>query len=85
MTGVQTCALPIYSGGVVNTSGIVTGKTDSSYRQYSNAGTSGNTWSTWSINASHDHTFSGNTGSTGDGNAGNLQPYITCYIWLRIA
>ena len=25
-----------------------------------------------------------NTG-TGTGNAGNLQPYFTCYIWLRTA
>ena len=27
----------------------------------------------------------GNTGSAGSGNAGNLQPYITCYMWRRTA
>ena len=25
------------------------------------------------------------TNSTGDGDSGNLQPYITCYVWLRTA
>lgn len=75
----------VYSGQNVSASGIVTGKTDSSYRQYSNAGTTGNAWSTWNINASHNHSFSGATSVAGDGNTGNLQPYVTCYIWLRIA
>ena len=25
------------------------------------------------------------TGEAGDGDSGNLQPYYTCYIWLRTA
>lgn len=31
----------------------------------------------------HNHTFT--TDSTGGGNAGNLQPYITVYIWVRVS
>ena len=31
----------------------------------------------------HTHPFSGTTASTGSGNAGNLQPYITVYMWQR--
>lgn len=30
-------------------------------------------------------TINGNTGSSGTGNSGNLQPYITCYMWKRTA
>ena len=33
--------------------------------------------------ANHFHNFE--TSYTGEGNNGNLQPYITCYIWKRIA
>lgn len=33
----------------------------------------------------HTHSVSGTTGTTGGGNAQNLQPYITCYIWKRTA
>ena len=29
-------------------------------------------------------TINGPTQSTGDGNAQNLQPYITCYMWKRV-
>ena len=29
--------------------------------------------------------ISGNTSSAGTGNSGNLQPYITCYMWKRTA
>lgn len=38
--------------------------------------------------ASHKHTFTGTQGTTsnaGTGNSGNLQPYITCYMWKRTA
>lgn len=31
----------------------------------------------------HTHTYSGTTSDTGNGNSGNLQPYITCYMWKR--
>ena len=33
----------------------------------------------------HTHTVSGTTGSTGSGNTQNLQPFITCYVWIRTA
>jgi hypothetical protein len=38
------------------------------------------------INASHDHTVSGTTGSAGSsGTNANLQPFITVYMWKRTA
>lgn len=38
------------------------------------------------LDATHNHTLSGNTGSVGSGNAFRLlQPYITCYMWKRIS
>ena len=38
---------------------------------------------TTSWNGDHSHSFT--TDNTGGGNAGNLQPYITCYMWKRTA
>lgn len=41
-----------------------------------------------SWNGTHTHTVTtnaSNTGSAGSGNSGNLQPYITCYMWKRTA
>lgn len=73
----------VYSGTNIYKEGIVSNKTDGINRAYSSAGAGGNTWSTWEIDASHSHTLNGTIGSAGNGNAGNLQPYITCYIWLR--
>jgi microcystin-dependent protein len=53
--------------------------TDSSYGKYRRT----------TINANHTHSLnnlSGTVGSTGNNTAhNNLQPYITCYIWKRIA
>jgi len=41
---------------------------------------------TTSSTDSHSHTISGSTGSTGSDNThNNLQPYITVYMWKRIA
>lgn len=37
------------------------------------------------INASHTHSISGSTASSGSGTGQNLQPYITCYMWRRTA
>jgi len=75
----------VYTGTKIENSGIVTGKTDASNRTYSNAGSTGNSWSNWDIDASHKHTLIGSINNAGTGDSGNLQPYITCYIWLRIA
>lgn len=33
----------------------------------------------------HGHYYSGNTSSQGSGSSQNLQPFITCYIWIRTA
>lgn len=33
----------------------------------------------------HYHSISGTTSSNGSGDSQNLQPYITCYVWIRIA
>lgn len=54
------------------------------------SGISANHTHSWSgnsggISANHTHSWSGNSGSTGGGNAENLQPYITCYMWKRTA
>lgn len=57
---------------------------------------SGATWgkitNTGNQSSDHSHYVSGSTGgnsgnttSTGGGNAGNLQPYITVYMWKRIS
>lgn len=37
------------------------------------------------FNGDHYHSLSGTTGSTGSGDSGNLQPYISVYIWKRIS
>lgn len=46
---------------------------------HSISGTSG------SNSANHAHSVSGTTGTAGSGNSGNVQPYITCYMWKRTA
>lgn len=53
------------------------------YRQNYNYG--GTTHLTTGSVGNHRHLISGNTGSNGAGNSGNLQPFITCYIWIRTA
>lgn len=68
-TGAHTHALGNYG-----TSGGSFGTVDSSNASSSgtrNTGSAGN----------HSHSFT--TNSSGTGNAGNLQPYITCYLWKR--
>lgn len=51
------------------------------YRQNYNYG--GTTHLTTGSVGNHRHLISGNTGSNGTGNSGNLQPYITVYMWKR--
>ena len=36
-------------------------------------------------NVTHKHVINANTNSTGNGDSGNLQPYITTYMWKRTA
>lgn len=53
--------------------------TDYSQTVYTNNGTK---------DGAHTHTVSttaSSTGSTGDGNSGNMPPYLTVYMWKRIA
>lgn len=82
-----------YSNGIVKS-------TKTSNRQYQTDGTSTNAWKQLTVNASHNHsvtgsitavgnhqhyfTPSGSIGSSGGGNAQNLQPYITVYFWERV-
>lgn len=73
----------VFSGADDNSSGIVKGKTINSHRQYTSSSQTINNWSVWNLDASHNHTLSGNTSDTGTGTSGNLQPYIVVYIWLR--
>ncbi len=55
------------------------------------AGTANGSSDGFTITATHNHSVSqtasggGTTGSAGDGNAQNLPPYITCYMFKRIA
>lgn len=70
----------VFYGGQSNGSNGIVSATIYSKRQYAADGTSNNGWATISINATHEHT------SVGGGQAhNNLQPYITCYMWKRIA
>ena len=46
------------------------------------AGSTGsNAFRTLNVNASHSHSMQ----NAGTGDSGNLQPYITCYMWKRTA
>ena len=69
-----------YQGGHGGTNVTYTAKGDTSSKYYP-----------WDANTSGSEQYldkvriNGNTGSTGTGNSGNLQPYITCYMWKRTA
>lgn len=65
-------------------SGIVSFATDTGARPGLDAASGSQ--SRYNIDASHDHTFSGTTASTGNsGTNANLPPYITVYMWKRTA
>jgi hypothetical protein len=62
----------VFSTGATGLSGAADGDQSSGYRV--------------DMNATHTHTFSGTTSSTGDGAANaNLQPYIVVKMWRRTA
>lgn len=81
-----------YSNGIVKS-------TKTSNRQYKTDGTTTNAWKQLTVNATHSHsvtgsitgvgghqhyfTPSGSIGSSGGGDAQNLQPYITVFFWKR--
>lgn len=66
------------------TSGIASFR-QASLARYQNVASETNAWGYLDINASHAHTISGTTYSSGTGDQQNLQPYITCYMWKRTA
>lgn len=92
----HTHAIPSLSGSTASNSGTHshhakydkdaapgTAKT----RYYPNGGTTSSAAFT-PTGGGHAHTLTtnaSNTGSSGSGNAQNLQPYITCYFWKRTA
>lgn len=75
-----------YSNGIVKS-------TKTSNRQYKTDGTTTNAWKQLTVNASHNHSLSGNTTSVGNGashghgntgSSSNLPPYSMVYMWRRI-
>ena len=53
---------------------------------HSVSGTTGANSSNTTSNGGHTHTTSGTNSNTGGGGShNNLQPYITCYFWKRVA
>lgn len=75
-----------YSNGIVKS-------TKTSNRQYKTDGTTTNAWKQLTVNASHNHSLSGNTTSVGNGashghgntgSSSNLPPYAMVYMWRRI-
>ena len=66
----------------LNRIGALTNDSDS-HNRYFMTGTSTSAKIPTSSNGAHSHKVSGTSGSSGTGNAKNLQPYITCYIWKR--
>lgn len=69
-----------------STKGILSAYGDSSFLYPSTYKSSSTAKDGFQIDASHNHTVSGSTGSAGgDGSHNNLQPYVTCYMWKRTA
>lgn len=80
---------PVATGIPEADSGDVGGNTYK-YPRIPSGATWGNITNTGNQSSDHSHYVSGSTGgnsgnttSTGGGNAGNLQPYITVYMWKR--
>lgn len=70
-------------GGTNTVTGIVTNIKESIAGYFNETGGTDTNTVGISINATHNHT--GTVGSTGTGNQGNLQPYVTVYMWERTA
>ena len=77
-------------GNLYGASGICKVRSNKEKHGYG-AGTADGSSDGFTITATHNHSVSqsasggGTSGSAGDGNAGNLPPYITCYMFKRIA
>lgn len=79
-----TIQYPLYMGGESGGSNGVVKWSVSSKRQYTTNGTTTNSWQKLTINATHNHTFSGSMNAAGGSEAHeNMQPYITTYMWKR--
>lgn len=68
--------------GTNNFAGIVTNNRQYADGYYNETGGNDINSVGWNIDARHEH--SGTTVSVGEGNSGNLPPYITVYMWKRI-
>jgi hypothetical protein len=69
--------------GTNNFSGIVTNNRQYADGYYNETGGNDINSVGWNIDARHEH--SGTTASVGEGDSGNLPPYVTVYMWKRIA
>lgn len=76
-----TGQLNSYYGWGVSSSGIVTAKRDGASP---NGGSGNSNTNSATINASHGHTISINNAGNNQAH-NNIMPYITTYIWQRIA
>lgn len=73
------------SGSTANSSAFNTGGISANHT-HSVSGTTGANSSNTTSNGGHTHTTSGTNSNTGGGGShNNLQPYITCYFWKRVA
>ena len=80
-----TSSNSFFYGGQVSTSNGIVHTQFTSGRQYQATTTATNSWQQLHINASHNHTGSGTTASSGSGNAQNMPPYRAVNIWYRSA
>lgn len=80
---------------LIRASGIVSTYDSGQVDNYTGTSTNARNCGIWKLDASHNHTFTGNAvgnhthgvtvNNAGSGNAQNLQPFIVVYMWIRTA